>query len=322
MKRLLTLVTALVMILTLAAAALAEGNNVLLQVADDCDKLLFSTDNVTLKGNMEFSFDGNWSKTIDGVYQQEGYDAYCDLKVKRPKKDGSVKNSGYTIFDDDGAVRVVEVVYPGTYKTAGSIKNNTILRSSARTDLVMGAFRMLAGMADVFAEVTVGTAENGGKTIHMKLNGNSTEIVNTGLMMLMQFAGDRFLRMNSDEYKSQTGKIGDYVSIARGVLATTQSMSIQNAEMTLKVNDKGELEAAEGSASVAEIHAVAEHLDRMAAHPGMPSAAQEALLAARDALLGRRVRNQHGRTGRRAGSGTVSGGVLFTVTAAAGVAVH
>ena len=68
MKRLLTLVTALVMILTLAAAALAEGNNVLLQVADDCDKLLFSTDNVTLEGNMEFSFDGNWFKTIDGVY--------------------------------------------------------------------------------------------------------------------------------------------------------------------------------------------------------------------------------------------------------------
>ncbi len=114
----------------------------------------------------------------------------------------------------------------------------------------MGAFRMLAGMADVFAEVTVGTAENGGKTIHMKLNGNSTEIVNTGLMMLMQFAGDRFLRMNSDEYKSQTGKIGDYVSIARGVLATTQSVSVQNAEITLKVNYKGELESAEGSASV------------------------------------------------------------------------
>ena len=250
MKRLLTLVTALIMIFTLAAAALAEENNVLLQVVDDCDKLLFNTDNVTLKGNMEFSFDGNWFKTIDGVYQQEGYDAFCDLKVKSPKKDGSVKNSGYTIFDDDGAVRIVEVVYPGTYKTAGSIKNNTILRASSRTDLVINAFRMLANMADAFAEVTVGTAENGGKTIHLKLNGNSTELLNTGLMLLMQFTGDRFLRMNSDEYKNQTGKISDYVSIARGVLATTQSMSIQNAEMTLKVNDKGELEAAEGSASV------------------------------------------------------------------------
>lgn len=250
MKRFLTLVTALIMIFTLAAAALAEENNVLLQVADDCDKLLFNTDNVTLKGNMEFSFDGNWFKTIDGVYQQEGYDAYCDLKVKSAKKDGSVRNSGYTVFDDDGAVRVVEVTFPGTYKTAGAVKNNTILRSSARTDLVMGAFRVLAGMADSFAEVTVGTAENGGKTIHLKLNGNSTGILNTGLMMLMQFAGDRFLGMNSDVNKDVTGKISDYISIARGVLATTSSMSLQNAEMTLKVNDKGELESAEGSASV------------------------------------------------------------------------
>ena len=250
MKKLLALMTALIMIFTLAATALAEENNVLLQVIDDCDKLLFNTDNVTLKGNMEFSFDGNWFKTVDGVYQQEGYDAYCDLKVKSPKKDGSVKESGYTIFDDDGAVRIVEVVYPGTFKTAGAAKNNTILRASSRTDLVINAFRMLANMADVFAEVTVGTGDNGGKTIQLKLNGNSTEILNTGLMLLMQFTGDRFFKMNSDEHKSQTGKISDYVSITRGVLANTQSMSIQNAEMTLKVNDKGELEAAEGSASV------------------------------------------------------------------------
>ena len=250
MKRLLTLMTALVMIFTLAAAALAEENNVLLQVVDDCDKLLFDTDNVTLKGNMDFSFDGNWFKTVDGVYQQEGYDSYCDLKVKSPRKDGTVKESGYTVFDNEGDVRVVEVVYPGTSRKTYSVKNNTILRGSARTDLVTGAFRVLAGMADSFADKTVEADEKGGKTIHLKLNGGSTEILNTGLMLLMQFTGDRFLKMNSDENKTVTGKIGDYVSIARGVLATTRFMSLQKAEMTLKVNEKGELESAEGSASV------------------------------------------------------------------------
>lgn len=113
-------------------------------------------------------------------------------------------------------------------------------------------------------------------------------------------------------------KLGGFTALV-GVLPALQGLPAPSA---LAGRGMQALCDAEGSASVAEIHAVAEHLDRMAAHPGMPSAAQEALLAARDALLGRRVRNQHGRTGRRAGSGTVSGGVLFTVTAAAGVAVH
>ena len=250
MKKLLALVTALIMIFTLAAMALAEENSVLVQVVDDCDKILFSTDNVTLKGNMEFSFDGNWFKTVDGVYQQEGYNAYCDLKVKSPKKDGSVKDSGYTIYDEEGTAHITEVIYPGKNKICYSTINNTVLRSSSRTELAVGAIRALAGISNIFADVTVEAGENGGQTIRVKLNGGSTEVVNTGLMVLMQFVGDRFFKMNSDEQNSNTGKISDYVSIARGLFATTKSVNLQNAEMTLKVNDKGELESAEGSASM------------------------------------------------------------------------
>ena len=94
MKRTMALMTALIMVFTLAAAVLAEDSNILVQVVNDCEKLLFNTDNVTLKGGVEFSLDGKWFKNADIVYQQEGYDAYCDLKVKSPKKDGTVKESG------------------------------------------------------------------------------------------------------------------------------------------------------------------------------------------------------------------------------------
>ena len=247
MKRTMALMTALIMVFTLAAAVLAEDSNILVQVVNDCEKLLFNTDNVTLKGGVEFSLDGKWFKNADIVYQQEGYDAYCDLKVKSPKKDGTVKENGYTVFDDDGSVRLVEVIYPGTYKTAGNIKNNTILRSSARTELVMSMFKILASQANAFVDMT---ADADGKTVHLKLNGGSTEILNTGLMMLMQFAGERFFGINGDLFAEGTGKITDYATVTRGLLAATRSMALQNAEMTLKVNDKGELESAEGSASV------------------------------------------------------------------------
>ena len=113
-------------------------------------------------------------------------------------------------------------------------------------------------------------------------------------------------------------KLGGFTALV-GVLPAMQNLP---APTRLAEAGMQALCDAEGSASVAELAAVADYLDAMASHPSMPAAARDVLLTARDALLGRRVRNQHGRTGRRAGSGTVSGGVLFTVTAAAGVAVR
>lgn len=118
-------------------------------------------------------------------------------------------------------------------------------------------------------------------------------------------------------------KICGFVTLV-GVLPFLQDLPAPTplAERGLQALSNGE-----GSATVAELHAVADFLDALAAHPGMPPAAQDALLTARDALLDRRVRNQHGRTGCPAvrSSGAVCGGdILFTIaaTATAGVAVR
>ena len=75
----------------------------------------------------------------------------------------------------------------------------------------------------------------------------------------------------------------------------------------------------EASVSVGDLQAVASYLDGMAEHPHMPAEAKRALLAVRDALLGRRVRNHASRatgrrrTGRRGGSGGPRRHVTATV---------
>lgn len=65
------------------------------------------------------------------------------------------------------------------------------------------------------------------------------------------------------------------------------------------------------SASVEDIHVLAVYLDVLARRPGLPEEARLLLLAARDSLLGRRVRNhrprqRRGRTGRDSGSLTAT----------------
>ena len=254
MKRLVSLVAALVMILTLASAAPAEENNVLQQVAEDCDRLLFRLDNVTLRGGAELSYEGQWFKTAEGVYQQEGFRSCWDLKVKTPLKDGTVRESGYTIYGDLDQVYVEEVLYPRFPKSGLIDPRNTVLRESLQTGLLMGMIRSLAGQAPSFLGekgMTVADAGNGGKEITLKLDESAPEIVNLALTMLMRFAGKRYFRLDEDEVSIElTSSIREYLSISRGIVYSTVSMKLNSAEITLKVNEKGELESAAGRAAL------------------------------------------------------------------------
>ena len=254
MKRLVSLVAALVMIFTLASAALAEENNILQQVAEDCDRLLFRLDNVTLRGGAELSYEGQWFKTAEGVYQQEGFRSCWDLKVKTPLKDGTVRESGYTIYGDLDQVYVEEVLYPGFPKSGLIDPRNTVLRETLQTGLLMGMIRSLAGQAPSFLGekgMTVADAGNGGKEITLKLDESTPEIVNLALTMLMRFAGKRYFRLDEDEVNIElTSSIREYLSISRGIVYSTVSMKLSSAEITLKVNEKGELESAAGRAAL------------------------------------------------------------------------
>ena len=104
MKKLISLTMAVLMLMTIAIAALAEStaSSPIAQTIDSCGTLLFGTDNVTLKGGVELSLDGNWFKTAEVTCQQEGYNSCIDLKVKSLRKNGKTKDSGYTVFDQNG----------------------------------------------------------------------------------------------------------------------------------------------------------------------------------------------------------------------------
>lgn len=75
------------------------------------------------------------------------------------------------------------------------------------------------------------------------------------------------------------------------------------------------------SASVAEVQTVAAYLEALASHPHMPAEAKRPLLAARDALLGRRVRNHHPRQRGRGTGGGAGGSRGRRVTATVDVAL-
>ena len=254
MKRLVSLVTALVMIFALGTAALAEESNVLQQIAEDCDRVLFRLNNVTLRGGVELSYEGQWFKTAEGVYQQEDFRSCWDLKVKSPRKDGTVAETGYTIYGDYDQVYVEEVMYPQFPKSGLIDPRDTFLRETLQTKLLMEVVRTLAGQAPAFLGekgMTVAAAGNGGQEITLRLDDSAPDFVNVALTMLMRFAGKRYFRLDEDEVNIElTSNIRDYLTVSRGIVYSTVSMKLHSAEITLKVNEKGELESAAGRASL------------------------------------------------------------------------
>ena len=255
MKKLISLTMAVLMLMTIAIAALAENaaSSPVAQIVDSCGNLLFKTDNVTLKGGVELSLDGKWFKTAELTCQQEGYNSCIDLKVKSLRKNGSTKDSGYTIFDQNGAVHLVEVINPGVYQTTAAIKNNTVLRNSAKTEMLLGLLRTLGSQAAAFVgekAVTVTPAENGGQEIQLKLDSTQPEVLDQALGMLVQFVGERFFSVDNDDIFEHSGNFNEYITISRAILNTTKAVSVQNAEITVKLNDKGELESIAGNGAV------------------------------------------------------------------------
>ena len=56
--------------------------------------------------------------------------------------------------------------------------------------------------------------------------------------------------MNSDDIFDHTGNFSDYITVSRAILYTTKAVSVQNAEITVKLDEKGELESIAGSGAV------------------------------------------------------------------------
>ena len=99
MKKLLALLLCLVL---LPLCAFQEETHPLKEILDSAEKMLFQTERETLGISSEFYYDGEYFKTVNGEYVQDGADSLLDLKLSTVDYDGSVLKSGYRVMAKDG----------------------------------------------------------------------------------------------------------------------------------------------------------------------------------------------------------------------------
>ena len=135
MKRFAATILSIILILSLTMTALADSSTDLFY--DSVMELLFQTNNVTLNGQAEFLLDGERFKTAELRYIQDYTNSLYQLNLHTPRRNGSQspdRESGYTIIANGEKVYVMEVIYPGVYKTGTTYAQSTILRKSVQVN--------------------------------------------------------------------------------------------------------------------------------------------------------------------------------------------
>ena len=254
MKKMLSVILTLALLLT-AVSALAE--NPAAAIVDAGENLFYWTENVTLKGEATFLLDGVEFKHAEATYIQDGDRSFWQLNLRTPRPnmpDAGEKKSGYTIIADGMDVYVMEVVFPGVYKTATTAPQRTILRKSVELDLMLAMVRNLAKSADtILGEGAITAAENaeGGTDVRFVLNENTPEMVNTALTLLYQYAARRYRNINFDILNNDyMSPISAYATVTEGILFTTEYMRLKQADAAVTLDAADELQSVSGSASV------------------------------------------------------------------------
>ena len=246
MKKLIISLTAVLIALLVCFSVLADNSTPAAELYDSLVKTLFHTDNVTLTGTAKFSLDGVWFKTVEITLKQDGNRAFREMKLRGPKRNGTVQKNGYTIVTDGTSLYLMEAVTPGFYSTGGTAEHTSLIRRSLETEQLIGLGRALVGHADLLlgADTLTKTPEG---DIRFELKDNVPDLLNAAVNNLYQFAARRYFDENFDRYSMENyARVIDYDTVTRGILYTAQSVSLKQVSVTLRQDGNGRMQHLEG----------------------------------------------------------------------------
>lgn len=247
-------VSLLLSLLLLALAVSAGAESPLTAFCDSEEKLLFDTTNVTLTGKAEFSLDGEWFKTAEIRYMQDGENSFWKLDLTGPRSDGELIRNGYTVVANGERYFVMEVFYPGTYKPGTDTAQTTLLRRTVQLDRMMDLVRLLADEAgsllggDAISASAVGDTKT---AVRIALDGDVPPLANTALNLLYQYAAKRYFHVDYDHVEDQHIVPMDYYfTVTQGILSCTKSVALKKLDVVMQEGADGLPERIAGEAAV------------------------------------------------------------------------
>lgn len=243
-KKWAALCLAVMLGLGLCAGAAAEES--LEPWVDACTDLLFRTGNVTLDGEARFSLDGAWFKTAEGHYVQDGTNSLWRLALTSPRKDGTKRETGYTVVANGGMVFVMEAFTPGIYRSGTDMAQNTVLRNTVQMNQMV---RMAAVLADQIRPMLGSRLAMTETELTLQLSeGQTPVLLDSALNVFAEFAVKRLFMMDYDTVPAeQTGAVYGYITPFLEIINCTREIRLRETNLRM-VKGAALPESVEGTA--------------------------------------------------------------------------
>ena len=231
--RIAAMILSIALIVTIAVTALAEG--ALSTLYGTATKLLFDTDNVTLKIHADFSYNGEHFKTMDADYIQDGTNSLMKLDLQTPMKDGSILKSGFTVTANDEEVYSIEPMYnPDVFTLSYTTPSNSIMSDTAMRRTLINLGSAVVGVTEDALNGKIAAEKNADGTVyHVNLaKGDVPQLVNITGTLAAQTLAKRFFYMDYD-YNEQASKNSSCVVVYEDYDATlaTEYAKLYGEEM-------------------------------------------------------------------------------------------
>ncbi|MCR5567526.1 MAG: hypothetical protein K6F61_11795 [Clostridiales bacterium] len=236
MKKLVCVILAAVLAMIACAAAFA--NDTAVDLYDKTAILLFEHNNLTLNVNAKLSLDGQWFKTVEGTWKQDGANSFRKLHLRSPKADGTERENGYTIVTEGYYLYLMEDFTPGFYRPGITGDRASVLRNTAESKQLVSLGRALVSQADlILGKDAITKADNG--DIVIKIGDDAPALLNAALNQAYQFAVRRFFNVDYDRILAEGSyaTIRDYGTVSQGILYCARGFSLRNAEITVKMGE-------------------------------------------------------------------------------------
>lgn len=204
--RIAAIILSVVLIVAIAVTALAEG--ALSTLYGTATKLLFDTDNVSLKAHAVFTYNGYYFKTMDADYIQDGTNSLTKLDLQTPMNDGSILKSGYTVIANDVEVYSIEPMYnPNTYSLSYHTPSSSIMNDTPMRRTLINLGSAVVGVAEgaMNGKIAAEKTETG-TAYHVNLTKEDVpQMINAAGTLAAQTLAERFFYMDYDNNEQVPG---------------------------------------------------------------------------------------------------------------------
>ena len=244
------LLVILILAVALIPAVTADTEPSLQALVDAGTELMFDTSNVTITGKAEFRYDGTRFKTAEIRYVQSDYNSFWQEKLFTPREYSSDRETGFTVISNDGDIAVMEPYTPGAYRTGSGDPQNTIIRESLESRLLVSFLKTAARLAEPEIAKYITANENGWTLTLTKEQ--TPELLNEALLMGSRFVAKRLFNVDYDVGLHDRSD-WSITSTTREIIFMTESCAVNEASVDFRFDDHGRLSEISGRA-VIDLH--------------------------------------------------------------------